>query len=55
MKINNWIEILNWIFLQNIVQDVISGMGEMGRNVRVLIRIFVSEICEIDNRLSKYY
>lgn len=52
MKINNWIEILNWTFLQNIVQDAISGMGEMGRNARVSTRTSVSEI---NNRSSKYY
>lgn len=56
MKITkNWIEILNWTFLQNIVQDAISGMGEMGRNARVSTRTSVSEICEINNRSSKCY
>ena len=30
-------------FLQNIVQDAISGMGEMGRNARVATRTSVSK------------
>lgn len=48
MKItNNWIEILNWTFLQNIVQDAISGMGEMGRNARVSTRTSVSRFYKI--------
>ena len=44
LKCQNAWKLLNvHFFLQNIVQDAISGMGEMGRNARVSTRTSVSK------------